>query len=73
MLLIAYVIIPEKEFKEVRREGTQYIAKEMNINPRLANFIANTKTGRKLAYILGKRKIKKQLKEKNTKDNKSKE
>ena len=54
-----FYFVPEKHLKYTTKE----LAKEAEINPKLANFILHTKLGRKVAYIVAKKKIKKKLRE----------
>lgn len=60
-----FSFIPEKQLKYTTKE----LAKEADINPKLANFILHTKLGRKIAYIAVKKKLRKKLKEEQRKEN----
>ena len=59
VLLIVGVIAltPDKKIKTT----TKQLAKEANMSPFLANFIINTKLGRKLAYLGIKKEITKYI------------
>lgn len=55
-----FYVLPEKRFKLPAKE----IARETEISPSLANFVVNTKFGRKLGYLIVRKKVKKYFKEK---------
>ena len=50
---------PQKQLKYTTKE----LAKEADINPTLASFVLHTKVGRKVAYLVLKKKLKKKWKE----------
>lgn len=52
-----FYFLPEKKFKLPAKE----IAKQTGINPTLANFVVNTKFGRKIGYLVVKKKVKKYI------------
>ena len=54
-----FFILPEKRFKLPAKD----VAKEAGISPFLANFVVNTKLGRKIGYLVVKKKVKKLFKE----------
>lgn len=60
-----FYFVPEKHLKYTTKE----LAKEADINPRVANFILHTSLGRKIAYVMVKKKIKKKLREEDKKSN----
>lgn len=64
LLLIGLVVgilafTPDKTI----RTSTKQFAKENEVSPFVANFIVHTKVGRKVAYLVMRKKIKKYLKE----------
>ncbi len=54
-----FFLLPEKRFKLPAKE----VAQQAGISPFLANFVVNTKVGRKIGYLAVKKKIKKFFKE----------
>ncbi len=60
-----FYLVPEKHLKYTTKE----LAKEADINPRVANFILHTSLGRKIAYVMVKKKIKKKLQDEDKKSN----
>lgn len=54
-----FYLLPEKRYKLPAKE----IAREAGISPFLANFVVNTKVGRKIGYIVVKKKVKKYFRE----------
>ena len=58
---IAWFIIPEKDFRKAKKEGTKMLAVELDLPPVLTNFIVNTKTGRKIAWVFIKEEVKNEI------------
>lgn len=61
LLVTGVMLTPDRTIKMTTKE----LAKEADVSPFLANFIVNTKVGRKLAYIVMKKELKNAFKEKN--------
>jgi hypothetical protein len=55
VLVGSIVLTPDRALKVTTKE----LAKEAEISPFMANFIINTKLGRKVAYLAMKKKMKK--------------
>ena len=59
LIVGAIALTPDKTLRVTTKE----LAEEAEISPFLANFIVNTKVGRKVAYLVMRRKLKEQFNE----------
>jgi hypothetical protein len=62
LFMIAFILIPEKHYKQSRNEAISYVSEKYDVPPFLSKFIVNTKIGRKIAYIYTKKSAQKELK-----------
>lgn len=56
--VVFYFTVPEKHFKQASKTTVNDLSVELEVNPKVANFLVNTKLGRKVTYVFLKRKIK---------------
>ena len=64
MLCASYFLIPEYHVKQTKKASFAYLAKELKVSAPLAKFIVSTKVGRKIGWIVFKRKQRRKDKKK---------
>lgn len=57
--VVFYFTVPEKQFKNASKATIKEVSVELEVNPKVANFLVNTKLGRKVTYAFLKKKMKK--------------
>lgn len=57
--VVFYFTVPEKHFRNASKTTVKEVAIELEVNPKVANFLVNTKLGRKVTYAFLKKKMKK--------------
>ncbi len=56
--VVFYFTVPEKHFKQASKTTVNDLSVELEVNPKVANFLVNTKLGRKVTYVFLKKKMK---------------
>ncbi len=56
-ILLFIVLTPDRKIKKYQRKSTKAIATELDVPPGIANFLVNTKVGRKISYAFIRKKV----------------
>ena len=64
LLCASYFLLPEYHIKQTKKASFAYLAKELKVSAPLAKFIVSTKVGRKIGWIVFKRKQRRKDKKK---------
>jgi len=57
-----YVFTPDRVAKRFQKSTVKSVAEELGVAPKVANFLLNTKLGRKVTYVFAKKKAKSEIK-----------